>query len=113
MIKVVVNKIEENRIAHITVAGHAGYDNSGKDIVCSAVSAITIGLINSTEILLNVDLNPIEDSKNGGYMAWEVPKISDFYIDDRLQLLMKAMVESLLMIEQDYSSYINVKIETS
>lgn len=30
---------------HIIVEGHAGYDHSGRDIVCSAVSALTQSLI--------------------------------------------------------------------
>lgn len=35
----------------ITVDGHAGYAEPGKDIVCSAVTALTFNLIDSLEAL--------------------------------------------------------------
>ena len=31
------------------VFGHSGYDESGKDIVCAGISALTINFINSVE----------------------------------------------------------------
>ncbi|OEF98035.1 hypothetical protein BHF71_03165 [Vulcanibacillus modesticaldus] len=114
MIKVIVKKsITEDRILHVTIKGHAYYDEPGKDIVCSAVSALAIGAVNSVEILLNLNLNPKEGLEENGYLAWDVPKIDDPQTDDRLQLLMKAMVESLLMIEEEYKRYIKVFIETA
>jgi len=112
MIKVYV-KEEEQRITRIIVTGHAYYDEPGKDVVCAAISALTIGTVNSVEILLNIDLYPEEDQKKGGYLAWDVPLIEDINIDAKLQLLMKAMVESLKMIENDYKKYIKVTIEAS
>lgn len=114
MIRVNIKKdIEKNRILHVTVTGHANYDKSGKDIVCSAVSALTIGAVNSVELLLNIDLKPEQDEKKGGYIAWDVPVAEHSHTDDQLQLLMKALVESLLMIEKEYKPYLQVSIETS
>lgn len=114
MIKVTIKKNNsDGRIQHITVEGHANYDNSGKDIVCSAVSALTIGAVNSTEILLNIALNPELDTKNGGFLSWSVPEIGEPRTDEHLQLLMKAMVESLLMIEEDYKKYLKIYFEAS
>ena len=34
-------KTKNNNIVAFTVSGHTGYDNYGKDILCSAVSSIT------------------------------------------------------------------------
>lgn len=112
MIKILVKKSSKDRISSVTVEGHAFYNEKGKDIVCSAVSALTIGTINSTERLLNIDLMPIENKKNG-YLSWDIPELEDNYTDDRLQLLTKAMVESLLMIEEKYKKYIQIRIETT
>ena len=55
MIKVNVIK-KDNVITNINIIGHAGYDVSGKDIVCSAVSSITITTINA---LLKYDKDSI------------------------------------------------------
>lgn len=41
----------------ITVDGHAGYAEPGKDIICAAVSALTFNLISSMEALTE---DPIE-----------------------------------------------------
>lgn len=112
MINVNVKKRDE-KIKQVVVKGHANYDEAGKDIVCSAVSALTIGAINSVEILLNVDLRPEHNDKKGGLLAWEIPDLVDKNKDDQLQLLMKALVESLLMVEKDYKRYLKVKLDAS
>ena len=43
---VVTCKKTNNYITQITTVGHANYDEHGKDIVCSAVSAVFTGLMN-------------------------------------------------------------------
>lgn len=113
MIEILVIKSSEDRILHMTIKGHAYFDNPGKDVVCSAVSALTVGILNSVESILKIDLMPEENYQNGGYLSWDIPKIDDNYTDDRLQLLMKVLVESLLMIEKEYKKYIKIIIETS
>lgn len=112
MINVNIKK-EDEKIRQVVVKGHANYDEVGKDIVCSAVSALTIGAINSVEILLKVDLRPEHNEKKGGLLAWEIPDLVDKSKDDQLQLLMKALVESLLMVEKDYKQYLKVKLDAS
>ena len=47
-------KKEEHHI--ITVKGHANYDDSGRDIVCSAVSALVQSLIATLDIWNDEDL---------------------------------------------------------
>ncbi len=114
MIQVNVKKSKhEDRILHITVKGHADYNQPGKDIVCSAVSALTIGAVNSVEKLLNIDLEPKQNKKDGGYLSWQIIKLDDPHTDSQLQLLMKALIESLMMIEEQYKHYIQINIETS
>ena len=46
MIKIKYSKIN-NLIKEIEVSGHANYDEEGKDIVCSAVSACVVGGLNA------------------------------------------------------------------
>ena len=50
MIKVVFYK-SGMRYYGFHVSGHAGYDDSGKDIVCAAVSAMTMLVINTIEVV--------------------------------------------------------------
>lgn len=44
---IVVNLTQDG----LTVDGHAGYAETGKDIICAAISALTQGLIHSLESL--------------------------------------------------------------
>ena len=114
MIKVfVISTSNQERLTNISVEGHAKFDEPGKDIVCSAVSALTIGAINSVEKLLKIDLNPDQEEQKGGYLAWKIPQLDDYSTDEKLQLLMKALVESLLMIEDEYKKFIQVEIKPS
>lgn len=41
----------------ITVDGHAGYAETGKDIICAAVSALIQGLIHSLESLTDDEIS--------------------------------------------------------
>ena len=45
MIKINVN-YDDNYVSKFKVSGHAGYDVSGKDIVCASVSSLVISSIN-------------------------------------------------------------------
>ena len=45
MIKINVN-YDEDYVSKFKVSGHAGYDVSGKDIVCASVSSLVISSIN-------------------------------------------------------------------
>ena len=44
-----VNVYESRKLLKLEISGHAGYAESGKDIICSAVSVLSINLVNSLE----------------------------------------------------------------
>lgn len=41
----------------ITVDGHAGYAETGKDVICAAVSVLTQGLVHSLEALTDDEIS--------------------------------------------------------
>lgn len=41
-----VNYLQGDGSHRLCISGHAGYDNSGRDIVCAGVSSITCALVN-------------------------------------------------------------------
>ena len=49
----------------IECKGHAGFDDYGNDIVCSAISMLTINLVNSLEKLTKDKTEVLEDEKKG------------------------------------------------
>ena len=100
MIKVQITA-KDNNIKKINIKGHAGYDDYGKDIVCSSVSSITITTVNA---ILMFDKN---------YISYNEKK-DDFEIvinkdNDITNKLIKNMINLLTELSQDYPK--NIKIE--
>lgn len=109
MIYIVVDKSSNERVTAVEIIGHAGYAEHGQDIVCAAVSAISIGAVNSVEKLLGINLQATIDEDKGS-LQWYVPQVTDKSLDQQLQLLMRAMIETLEMIEVEYNKFIEIKI---
>jgi len=99
----------DSSIVSFRVTGHAQYDEPGKDIVCSAVSAVTVGTVNAIEALTGV----VPDAQvRSGYLDVRVPgKGMDGVKEERVQLLLEGMIVMLQSIEETYGSYI--KLQTS
>lgn len=97
---------KHGRIRRVIVEGHAHFDEPGRDIVCAAVSSITIGLVNATEKLLGVRVYEADES--GGRIEC---RISDLESDvaERVQLLMEAMVHSLAEIAEAYPDHLRIQ----
>ena len=84
----------------ITIAGHALYDDYGKDIVCASVSSIVITTINA---IIEFDPESIyyEDLNN----RILIEKLKD---DDITNKLINNMIELLEELEKSYKD--NIKI---
>ena len=48
MVNVVIKKNKNNEPFYFNVSGHAGYADAGKDIVCAAISVLTITIANKS-----------------------------------------------------------------
>lgn len=95
-----VNYLENNGvISKLEISGHANFDKKGKDIVCSAISAIGVGGINA---LTNID--EIEIVINDGYILVNGSGLNNEYN----QIVLKTMLTQLKTIEKSYSKYIKV-----
>ncbi len=53
-----------NELFGFQIEGHAGYSIPGRDIVCAAVSTITLNTINSITMLSNAEMD-IKESRDG------------------------------------------------
>ena len=95
MIRVFVNKDK------IEVKGHSGYDDYGKDIVCSSVSSIVTTTING---IISIDSDAIKYNYKDDCMTIEILK-NDLII----QKLIDNMVEMLKELSTNYPKNINVK----
>lgn len=103
MIKVNI-KAKDGNINSIKISGHAGYDVSGKDIVCAAVSSITITTINA---LIKLDKNAIDYVQNDD-LTVIVKKH-----DEVTSVLIQNMIDLLQELEKDYKKNIKIYREVS
>jgi uncharacterized protein YsxB (DUF464 family) len=94
-------------IQEFTLSGHAEFAESGKDLVCAAVSGIAFGVINAIEALLNIQLMINTDEKNG-FLQCIVPTSIEPAVHEKVQLLLEGMVVALQSIASEYGAYITI-----
>jgi uncharacterized protein YsxB (DUF464 family) len=103
MIRVRVTE-REGRICGFSVSGHAGYAEAGRDVVCAAVSALTLNAVNSCERLLGVRLACRDDGRALHCRVPDTPK------DASVQLLLRSMVFGLEQTAEAYPQFVQVRI---
>ena len=65
MTKITITKSSDDNFKKIECSGHAGYADRGEDIVCAAVSVLTINLLNSIEKFTDDGIVIEQDEKKG------------------------------------------------
>ncbi len=87
--------------------GHSGYAEAGEDIVCAAVSSLTINTINSIEQFTDDGFDLEADENTGSIKMY----FKDIPSDDST-LLMKSMELGLNAIADQYDGqFVTVKIQ--
>ena len=107
MTKVTIYKNELNECVGFKVYDHAEFAEAGSDIVCSAISILTINTINAIEQFTNVDFTQNVD---------EEECMIEFKIKEPTKettLLLETMVLGLQTLEDDnnYTEYIDLIFE--
>ena len=92
-----------------TLKGHADSGPYGYDIVCAAVSALTLSVINNAQRLLDVSLIIEAEEVEGGFLKASLPPSFDGKKKAEIQLLLNHLYWSLKDIEEEYNEHIEVK----
>lgn len=109
MVRVDVFRNQKGQITSFTVDGHAGFGPKGTDIVCAAVSALTFGTINAIVELLGVSLD-VELKEEGGFLRCVVPTQLEGATQEKLELLLEAMLLSLSSVEKEYRRHVRLVV---
>ncbi|MBC3803239.1 ribosomal-processing cysteine protease Prp [Acetobacterium fimetarium] len=108
MISVKISK-KNNETHEIIVSGHAGFADQGEDIVCAAVSVLTISILNGlTEIVGRKDLNEMVEE---GYVRFTIPEISDEKMKMKTDTLISTLLLGIRGITEAYGDYIQFEEE--
>jgi len=105
MIKISITKNTET-IKSVVVKGHAGYGDSGEDIVCAGISILTITILNGLSEIIGIPLE--ECIVDEGYTAFTVPELTDH--DKKLQVytLLETYELGIRATENAYGDYVKV-----
>ena len=105
MINVTVTK-DNKDIKIIEVKGHSGYDELGKDIVCSSVSTALILTINLLE-KLNFKFSYESDDKIP-YMSLNIDGENSEDDHKLIQTILGNLVDNLSQVEKQYKKYLKI-----
>ncbi|CAI8974805.1 putative ribosomal protein [Brevibacillus sp. IT-7CA2] len=107
MIEVIVSRAQHG-IHEISISGHANAGAYGADIVCSAVSGISFGILNAIQPLTGITPEVDVAQEGGGFLKWSLSSSDDGATLEKQQLLAESMVISLLSVEANYGKYVKV-----
>lgn len=100
-------KKTSGNIVSVILCGHAESSDEGYDMVCSAVSAVSLTIANGlTEILKVKPSISMED----GFLSLYLENLSEEDIE-KGQVLLQTMLLGMKSIEFNYGEYISVEIE--
>ena len=101
MIKISITT-NEGQFKRFSVSGHAEFDDSGRDIVCSAVSMLVINTVNSLDAFTESEID-IETNDEKGYINCYIKNPTP-----ESELLMKSLVLGLEGVKDSYSEYVQI-----
>ncbi|AWX55304.1 MULTISPECIES: ribosomal-processing cysteine protease Prp [Brevibacillus] len=107
MIEVIVSRAQHG-IHEISISGHANAGAYGADIVCSAVSGISFGILNAIQPLTGITPDVAVAQEGGGFLKWSLSSSDDEATREKQQLLAESMVIALLSVEANYGKYVKV-----
>ena len=94
---------KDGKYTGLKVSGHANLDEEGKDIVCAAVSVLTLNLANSIEHFCDDDFTV--DSDDGFF---------SLVLHDRSEksgLLLDSCILGLMDIGEEYRDFIKINLQ--
>lgn len=97
----------DNSVTGFDSKGHAGYEDSGKDIICAAVSVLVINMINSVDEFTDDHYSFDVDDKNATIKF----RFCDDCISDKSTVLSDSLRLGLKQIAADHPEYVSIRFE--
>ena len=107
MTKVTIYKIVKNECVGFKALGHAGYAEEGEDIVCAAISILTINTMNAIETFTDADVS-LEMDEEIGFIEYRIeePTKETSLLLDTMVLGLQTMADN-----ENYAEYIDLLFE--
>ena len=108
MIKAIFHRDEHGDIVSFELSGHADAGQTGKDIVCAAVSAVSIGAVNGVEALAGFKPNVVADTVHGGHLQMALKSAITGEQLHISQILLENLLLELQSIQDQYPDRIKI-----
>ena len=93
--------------------GHTGYGESGEDILCSALSAMTMLIINAIEVSFASDVDYTIDEKTTDIRVICKSALPKYESDERKQYALSGLIQAyflqLMDLVEEYYEFLDVK----
>jgi len=99
---------EGSNLMSVEMSGHAEAGPYGHDIVCAAVSALSIGTVNSLSEIAEIPVKVVSAEDSGGYLKFTIPSDLSQKQMETGQVLLQSLLLSLKSIEDEYSEYVKI-----
>ena len=93
--------------------GHTGYGESGEDILCSALSAMTMLIINAIEVTYACDVDYTIDEKTTDIKLIAKSALPKYEKDEKKQFAVSGLIQAyyfqLMDLVEEYYEFLDVK----
>ena len=93
--------------------GHTGYGESGEDILCSALSAMTMLIINAIEVTYGSSVDYSIDEKTTDIRLIAKSALPKYETDEKKQYAVSGLIQAyfyqLMDLTEEYYDYLDVK----
>ena len=93
--------------------GHTGYGESGEDILCSALSAMTMLIINAIEVTYHSSVDYEIDEKTTDIRLIAKSALPKYEKDEKKQFAVSGLIQAyfyqLMDLVEEYYDYLDVK----
>ena len=93
--------------------GHTGFDESGYDIICSALSSMTMLLINAIEVSYASTVDYTIDEKTTDIKLIAKSALPKYESDEKKQFAVSGLIQAyffqLMDLVEDYYEYLDVR----
>ena len=94
--------------------GHTGYADAGEDILCSALSSMTMLIINSIEVSYASNVEYTIDEKTADIKLIAKSALPKYEKDEKKQYAVSGLIQAyyyqLMDLIEDYYDYLDVKV---
>ena len=95
--------------------GHTGYGEAGDDVLCAALSAMTMLIINAAEVAYQAEADYTIDDKTADIKLVIKAALPEYEPDERRQYalsgLIKAYYYQLMDLTEEYYDYLEVEVK--